>query len=121
MAFNLETKTQWIIDSIKSIPSDNSDLYCEDEISSCIDKSQIIGCVVKSSDVDIYGTLYKKDNKEYFRFVYKIKISNGGKIKNIDFVMNLIKDFEHAFIFADKINVIQESGVTYLDIFKLKT
>ena len=120
MAFNLETQTQKIIDKLVSIPVDNPNLYCEDEVSSCITMSQFMGCVVKGTDVDVYGTLYKKDDKEYFRFVYQIKTSNGGKIKNIDFVMGLIRDFEHAFVFADKINVIQESGVTYLDVFKLK-
>ena len=56
----------------------------------------------------------------YYRFYYKISLQSTGKIKNLDSMMSVITSFEHEFIYADKINVIQDSGVAFIDIFKKK-
>lgn len=117
--FNLSIQSRKVLDKLDQIPQDNENLYSID-MSECISNSMILGTLYNSPDVSLYMTLVKFGEDDFYRFLYQIKTSVNGKIKNIDSVMSLIKEFEHEFVYADKVNVIPEAGSIFVDILKKK-
>jgi len=115
--FNLGLQTRKVLDKLQSI--DPESLYTTD-ICDCIDKATNNGTMYNSPDVVLYMSLVKFGDVDHYRFLYQIKTSVNGKLKNIDSVMLLIKEFEHEFVYADKVNVVQESGSIFVDILKKK-
>lgn len=117
--FNLSLQTRKVLEKLDLVDIDNTNLYSND-ISECISNSMIMGTLYNSPDVSLFMSLTKIEDIDYYRFLYQIKTSVNGKIKNIDSVIGLIKEFEHEFIYADKVNVIPEAGSIFVDILKKK-
>lgn len=117
--FNLANHSNKVIEKIKLVDPSNPSLY-SNEISECISNAMLIGTMSTHNEVILYMTLMKKDGKDYYRFLYQIKTSVNGKIKNIDSVMSLIRDFEKEFVCADKVRVHPEGGAIFVDILKRK-
>ena len=117
--FNLANHSNKVIEKIKLVDPNNPSLY-SNEISECISNAILIGTMSTHNEVILYMTLMKKDGKDYYRFLYQIKTSVNGKIKNIDSVMSLIRDFEKEFVCADKVRVHPEGGAIFVDILKRK-
>lgn len=117
--FNLAIQTRKVIEKLKSISEDNPNIYSTD-ISDCITNAIELGTVSNSQEVSLYSTYVNFSNEKHYRFLYQIKTSVNGKIKNIDFVMSLIRDFEREFVYADKVNVLPEAGTIFVDILKKK-
>lgn len=117
--FNLANQSRKLLEKLDVVSQADSDVF-SNEISDCISTALRIGTVSNSSDVSLYVTYVNFEDTRCYRFLYQIKTSVNGKIKNIDSVMSLIKDFEREFTYADKVNVVQESGVIFVDIFKKK-
>lgn len=117
--FNLANHSNKVIEKIKLVDPNNPSLY-SNEISECISNAMLIGTMSTHNEVILYMTLMKKDGKDYYRFLYQIKTSVNGKIKNIDSVMSLIRDFEKEFVCADKVRVHPEGGAIFVDILKRK-
>lgn len=117
--FNLGIQSRNLVSKLNQIPQDNENLYSTD-ISECISNSMILGTLCNSSEISLYMTLVKFGDDDCYRFLYQIKTSVNGKIKNIDSVMTLIREFEHEFVYADKVNVIPETGSIFVDILKKK-
>lgn len=124
MVVNYINNTKKLLEKIKTVPLDDEHLYSKiDEAGSAIINGRISGLCIENNDVSVYLSLCKLDESSediYYRFYYKISLQSTGKIKNLDSMMSVITSFEHEFIYADKINVIQDAGVAYIDIFKKK-
>ena len=71
--------------------------------------------------VDSYWSFVKSksDNKKCIRMIFALKENVGGKVHNIDRVVELIKNIEKTLIFVDKIQIIKKSDFIYLDVIKL--
>lgn len=117
--FNLGLQTRRVLEKLNQISMENEAIYSVD-ISDCISNSMIIGTLYNSPDISLYMTFTKFGEDLCYRFLYHIKTSVSGKMKNIDSVMTLIKEFEHEFVYADKVNVIPESGSIFVDILRKK-
>lgn len=117
--FNLANHSNKVIEKLKLVDPENPSLY-SNEISECISNAMLIGTMSTHNEVILYMTLMKKDGVDYYRFLYQIKTSVNGKIKNIDSVMSLIRDFEKEFVCADKVRVHPEGGAIFVDILKRK-
>lgn len=117
--FNLATHSNKVIEKLKLVDPENPSLY-SNEISECISNAMLIGTISTHNEVILYMTLMKKDGVDYYRFLYQIKTSVNGKIKNIDSVMSLIRDFEKEFVCADRVRVHPEGGAIFVDILKRK-
>lgn len=117
--FNLANHSNKVIEKLKLVDPQNPSLY-SNEISECISNAMLIGTMSTHNEVILYMTLMKKDGVDYYRFLYQIKTSVNGKIKNIDSVMSLIRDFEKEFVCADKVRVHPEGGAIFVDILKRK-
>jgi hypothetical protein len=70
--------------------------------------------------VDSYWSFVKTkyDNNNCIRMIFALKENNGGKVQNIDRVVELIKNVEKTLIFVDSIKVIKKTDFIYLDIIK---
>lgn len=91
------------------------------EIASAIKDCRENGLASENNEVSVFVSKRKlDDNQLYVRCIYMIKTSNTGKVKNIDSTMQLISNFEHEFVCADKIDIVADQGVIFVDIYKLK-
>ena len=124
MASNYINNTKKLLEKIKNVSLDNEYLYTQiDDGGGPIINGRMTGLAIETGDVSVYLSLCRLDSQSpdiYYRFYYKISLQSTGKIKNLDSMMSVITSFEHEFIYADKINVTQDSGVAYIDIFKKK-
>ena len=125
MASNYINNTKKLLEKIKTISPDNEYLYTQldDSSGGPLINGRMCGLAIETGDVSVYLSLCRLDPASddlYYRFYYKISLQSTGKIKNLDSMMSVITSFEHEFIYADKINVIQDSGVAFIDIFKKK-
>lgn len=71
--------------------------------------------------VDSYWSFVKSKYKDQkcIRMVFTIK-EDGGKVQNIDRVIELIKNIEKTLIFVDNIKLIKGEDFIYVDVVKLK-
>jgi hypothetical protein len=60
----------------------------------------------------------KSNNKKCIRMVFALKENVGGKVHNIDRVVELIKNVERTLIFVDTIRIVKKGDFIYLDIIK---
>ena len=72
--------------------------------------------------VDSYWSFVKTvcDNKPCVRMIFSIKENSGGKVHNIDRVVDIIRSIETVFIFVDKIKVVRTDGFIQLDVIKIQ-
>jgi len=121
MAMNVMNQSRKLLDKLLKIKSDtpeNPYLFSDVDIGTVLINARLMGCANDTNDTSVAVTMYNEDNKDYIRFLYQIKVQVNGRVKNADCIMALINDFEHEFIYADKINVIQDAGIVYIDILK---
>ncbi len=52
--------------------------------------------------------------------IFSIKENSGGKVHNIDRVVDIIRSVETVFIFVDKIKVVRTEGFIQLDVIKIQ-
>ena len=118
--FNLSDYTKKLVEKFSALNIDTTNVikYEDETISDCITKATQNDLIHNSSDASLYITYVLYQGRPYYRLLYQIKTSVNGKIKNIDSVISLIKEFEHEFTFADKVFVTPEAGVIYVDILK---
>jgi hypothetical protein len=57
-------------------------------------------------------------DKHCIRMIFALKENVGGKVHNIDKVMELIANIEKTLIFIDKMKLIKQGGFIYLDSIK---
>jgi len=71
--------------------------------------------------VDSYWSFVKSkfNDENCIRMIFALKENAGGKVHNIDRIIELIKNVEKTLIFVDHINIIKGDGFIYLDIIKL--
>ena len=61
----------------------------------------------------------KKDGKECIRIIFRILEGEGGKVQNIDRVMELIKMLETHFVYLDDTKMIKKKKHIYVDVVKV--
>jgi len=71
--------------------------------------------------VDSYWSFVrsKHEGKKCIRMIFALKENVGGKVHNIDRVVELIKNIEKTLVFIDNIRIIKKSDFIYLDVIKL--
>jgi len=60
----------------------------------------------------------KRNGRKCIRMIFALKENAGGKVHNIDRIMELISNIERTLIFIDDIRIIKSSGFIYLDAYK---
>jgi len=60
----------------------------------------------------------KKDGKKCIRMIFALKENAGGKVQNIDRIIELMDNIEHILIFIDHVKIIKKGGFIYLDAIK---
>jgi len=70
--------------------------------------------------VDSYWSFVKTKfaDKKCIRMIFALKENAGGKVHNIDRLVELIKNVEKTLIFVDKINIVKKGDFIYLDVVK---
>jgi hypothetical protein len=71
--------------------------------------------------VDSYWSFVKSKHHglKCIRMIFALKENSGGKVHNIDRIVELIKNIEKTLIFVDDIKVAKRSGFIYLDAVKI--
>ena len=60
----------------------------------------------------------KRDDRKCVRMIFALKENSGGKVHNIDRIMELIGNVEKTLTFIDSVNIIKQGGFIYLDAIK---
>jgi len=60
----------------------------------------------------------KKNNKKCIRMIFALKDNSGGKVHNIDRIMELITNIEKTLTFIDCVEIVKQGGFIYLDTIK---
>lgn len=60
----------------------------------------------------------KFNDQNSIRMIFALKENSGGKVHNIDRIIELIRNIEKTLIFVDNINIVKKSGFIYLDVIK---
>jgi len=60
----------------------------------------------------------KAENRKCIRMIFALKDIAGGKVHNIDRVIELIGNIESTLIFVDAIKIVKQGGFIYLDVIK---
>lgn len=83
-------------------------------ISLCEKKGQFI------FHVDSYWSFVKSKHNgiKCIRMIFALKENIGGKVQNIDRVVDLIKNIEKTLIYADSIKLIKGNDFIYVDVIK---
>ena len=70
--------------------------------------------------VDSYWSFVKSkfDNKKCIRMIFALKENSGGKVHNIDRLIELIKNIEKTLIFVDHVKIVKKADFIYLDVIK---
>jgi len=70
--------------------------------------------------VDSFWSFVKTEfnNKKCIRMIFALKENVGGKVHNIDRLVELIKNVEKTLIFIDKIHIVKKGDFIYLDVIK---
>jgi hypothetical protein len=70
--------------------------------------------------VDSYWSFVKTkfNDIDCIRMVFALKENSGGKVHNIDRVVELIKNVERTLIYVDCIRVMKKTDFIYLDVIK---
>jgi hypothetical protein len=94
-----------------------------------VDESETIESITKSCEKkgqfifqgDSYWSFVqtKIDGKKCIRMIFALKENSGGKVHNIDRIIELIKNIEKTLIFVDKIRIEKKGGFIYLDVIKI--
>ena len=71
--------------------------------------------------VDSYWSFVKSkyEGRKCIRMIFALKENVGGKVHNIDRVVELIKNIEKTLVFIDNIKIVHKSDFIYLDVIKL--
>lgn len=93
----------------------NENESIENITSACEKKGQFI------FHVDSYWSFVKSkyENKKCIRMIFALKENVGGKVHNIDRVVELIKNIEKTLIYIDNIKLVKKDDFIYLDMVKL--
>ena len=93
----------------------NENEKIESITASCEKKGQFI------FQVDSYWSFVKTkwNGKKCIRMIFALKENVGGKVHNIDRVMELIRNIEKILLFIDNVKVIKRGDFIYLDAVKL--
>lgn len=94
--------------------------YCDGDLKQAIANARINGLFTEIKDSSVYVNRYKDSkSRECLRVVYQLRTQNNAKVKNIETLIKIIRQFECYFISIDKINVLLEDNMIYLDVFRL--
>lgn len=71
--------------------------------------------------IDSYWSFVKSkhDGKKCIRMIFALKEKIGGKVHNIDRVVELIRNIEKTLIYVDNIKLVKKSDFIYLDVIKM--
>jgi hypothetical protein len=58
------------------------------------------------------------DDKKCIRMIFALKENSGGKVYNIDRVMELIASVEKTLTYIDNTKIVKQGGFIYLDAIK---
>lgn len=86
----------------------------ENITSTCEKKGQFI------FHIDSYWSFVrsKHNGKKCIRMIFALKENVGGKVHNIDRVVELIRNIEKTLIYVDNININKKQDFIYLDVIK---
>lgn len=92
-----------------------------EEISKILEDCEKSGKYLFSADSNSYWNFVKSTwkQKPCIRMIFAVKENNGGKVQNIDRIVDLIRDIEKTLIFVDNINIVKSEKFIYLDIVKI--
>jgi hypothetical protein len=70
--------------------------------------------------IDSYWSFVKTKftDKKCIRMIFALKENVGGKVHNIDRIVELIKNIEKTLIFVDRIHIVKRGDFIYLDVIK---
>lgn len=73
--------------------------------------------------VDSYWSFVqsKFNGSKCIRMIFALKENVGGKVHNIDRLVELIKNVERTLIFVDHISIARKGDFIYLDVIKFTT
>ena len=60
----------------------------------------------------------KKNGRKCIRMIFALKENSGGKVHNIDRMIELIGNIEKTLIFVDDIKIVKQGGFIYIDSVK---
>lgn len=58
------------------------------------------------------------ESSECIRIVFALKEGDGGKVQNIERVIQIIKDLEEVLVYIDQCRQTKGDGFIYLDVIK---
>ena len=72
--------------------------------------------------VDSYWSFVKSkyQDQKCIRMIFSLKENIGGKVQNIDRVVELIRNIEKTLVFVDKVKLINGDDFIYVDVIKIK-
>ena len=70
--------------------------------------------------IDSYWCFVKttRNHKQYIRMIFALKENEGGKIQNIDRIIEIIRNVESVLLYVNSIDIVKSDKFIYLDIFK---
>ena len=93
-----------------------------------VDESKDIDEIIKSCEKrgqfifrgDSYWSFVqtKKNHRKCIRMIFALKENIGGKVQNIDRLIELIDSIEKVLIFVDIVKIVRKGGFIYLDVIK---
>jgi len=92
-----------------------------EEISKIIEGCEKSGKYLFNSESGSYWSFVKSTwkQKPCVRMIFAVKENNGGKVQNIDRIVELIREVEKTLLFVDDISIIKNDKFIYLDMIKV--
>lgn len=92
-----------------------------EDISKIIEDCEKQGKYLFNSESGSVWSFVKSEWKKQpcIRMIFAIKENNGGKVQNIDRVVDLIKNTENTLLYVDFIDIIKNEKFIYLNIVKI--
>lgn len=115
---NFITHVDRLIVKLKKLENSESLYTDESDTKKAIANAALNGLYVDSKDFCVALNRFR-NNKEYIRTSLQIRMQNNAKVKNIEMIVKIIREFECYFISIDKIKVDQEDNIIYLDFYRL--
>ena len=94
----------------------------------CVNENEEISKIIEICEkagkyifhIDSYWSFVKsnKNQKPCIRMIFALKENDGGKVQNIDRIMELIRDVENVLLYVDNIDIVKSDKFIYLDIIK---
>ena len=70
-------------------------------------------------DMFIAPTMSRIGDSDCMRIIFALREISGGRVQNVERVINLVKDLETVLIYLDDCNQTKDNGFIYFDVTKI--